>query len=191
MKSTIRTRQAAMKRFFKYTIDKRECFNHPKQDVEIFDKKYTCFTDSYSVVLTTEVPVEMKMYDETKGSYPNIKYVISENPEYITDKSQGCEKVDLSKYIAEAKESGYRLKKSAFVKPIEFLFKYKDGYFNIGLVDKAFAVIDDNEDTIMYYTNPVSPVYIHTSIGLAVIYPVRIHDGLNNHTVVEIKAKEW
>lgn len=54
------------------------------------------------------------------------------------------EKVDFNKVLAEAKSKGYKYSKNA-IHSNDYLMKYNDSYFRIGLVDITYGVLDEGE----------------------------------------------
>ena len=59
--------------------------------------------------------------------------------------------------------------KNSMVKPSGDTIK--EGYFKVGLLDKAFSIINDGEKAEVYYTGAKSLLFIKTSIGIAGILP--------------------
>lgn len=81
-------------------------------------------------------------------------------------------KVDFNKVLAEAKSLGYKLKKSEIFAN-HSLFHYDGSYFRMALVDITFGIIDDGEEATVYHVpNSIKPMYIKTSVGLAMVLPI-------------------
>ena len=68
-KPNAKKRYAAMKKYFSYHKTSRECLQKPCK-VIFEDKEYTSFTNSWSLVLTTEDTGELELFDKNKGNYP-------------------------------------------------------------------------------------------------------------------------
>ena len=68
-------RYTAMKKYFTYVNQSRECLQKP-YIIEFENKKYTSFTNSWSLVLTTESPGEIELFDESNGKYPDVSRLI-------------------------------------------------------------------------------------------------------------------
>ena len=58
-----------------------------------------------------------------------------------------------------------------------YIFKYKDGYFKVGILDITYSIIYDGEDAEIYYINNKAPLTIKTSAGISVILPVNDKNG--------------
>ena len=62
-KPSAKKRYAAMKKYFTYHESVRECLQKPCA-IEFESKPYTCFTNSWSLTLTTEPTGEIELWDE-------------------------------------------------------------------------------------------------------------------------------
>ena len=199
---TIKTRQAAMKRYFKYANNiKKDYAHYPYKDMEIFfnygANKYNVFTDEYSIVLTTEDIGELQDFQSvSKEDYPTnaIKFTI----EALNKNEYGYKEayIDINAVIDKAKETGYKLLKSEIhfdKKPIH-LWNYGSGLLKIGLLEKAFKIVDDGEDPIVWIGNSWKvPVFIKTSIGVVVVFPLNPIKEVGKDKqkyIVEIKLDE-
>lgn len=101
-KPDAKKRYAAMKKYFTYHKSERECCRKPCE-VEFEGKTYISFTNSWSLVLTTEDTGEIELFDKTTRSYPEVGRLIS---------FDGIKrKVDFHEVFAEAKCRGYKLVK--------------------------------------------------------------------------------
>ena len=122
------TRQTAMKRYLTYTNHSRECCRKPCK-VIFEDKEYISFTNSWSLVLTTEDPGDIELFDTNAGRYPDIAELVN---------FDGIKrKVDFSEIFAEAKSRGYRLGK----KEVDHRFKY---LLKLSISSKYFKSILSN-----------------------------------------------
>lgn len=180
LKSTpnAKKRYSAMKKYFTYVTSAREALQKPAM-VEFEGRKYTSFTNSYSLVLTTENPGEIPLFDEEKGNYPNVTRLIRFDGEE--------DKIDFADVIARAKALGYKLNKKA-VTNNDYLMLYKGSYYRIGLVDSSFRIIDDSSPATVYYS-PVfnQPLTVKTSIGVGVIMPIRYeNDPYVEPVIIEV-----
>lgn len=80
----------------------RECLKKPCK-IMFEGKPYTSFTNSWSLVLTTEDTGEIELFDNENGKYPEVGRLVN---------FDGIKrKVDLNAVFAEAKCRGYKLTK--------------------------------------------------------------------------------
>lgn len=164
---TAKKRYAAMKRYFKYPMQNNPSLQMPCKDITVHGEIYNSFVDGYTLVLTTESIGEMESYDNSKNTYFKMDSMV----DFSLAKS--TEEMDLNTILAEAKAKGYKYKKTeiGIGKDFQYVFKYKDGYFKVGLLDQAFSIINDGEKAEVYYTGSKSLLLIKTSIGIAGILP--------------------
>lgn len=169
-------RYMAMKKYFTYVNQTRECLQKPCE-VEFEGKKYTSFTNSWSLVLTTETCGDIEMFDETKGNYPDVGRLI---------RFDGIKKkLDFAKVIAEAKSKGYKLTKSEVNYAFKYLMLYDGTYYKLGLLDASFKIIDDGKEAMTYHPDGVRmPLTIQTSIGMCMIMPVKFNDEPDDSYIV-------
>lgn len=177
-----KTRYAAMKRYFKFNNDMRNAFNYPCKDIAIDGKLYNSFVDGYCFVLTTESVDTLETWDKSKGDYMDISKVIN------FSNVQSVEEIDFNSVLAEAKTKGYKYKKSEIDnKDFQYAFKYKDAYYKIGLLDKAFSIINDDRPAETHYTGRLGILYIKTSIGIAGVLPFKPMEDIENvKTIIEV-----
>lgn len=166
-----KSRYNAMKRYFKY-VNKNAMGNKalmmPCKDVKLNEETYNSFVDSYCVVLTKEsIDTLENIYDNSKNDYFDVSRLF--NFENVKSK----ELINLGGIIAEAKTKGYKYSKHNLENVNEFALRYKDAYFNLCLVDKAFAIIDDGDPAEVMYTGSKGLMYIKTSVGFAGVLPFR------------------
>lgn len=189
-------RYAAMKKFYKYVTQKNPALLSPCKDIEVNTRmlsgKYNCFCDSYSVVLTTEGIGEIEAYDTEKGKYFDIEKFLCDN---VNDLH--ISKINFNSVLAKAKSLGYKLIKSEVEysgsrnTEAKYLLKYKPfedkkpAYFKIGLLDKAFSIIDDGKSCEVYYIDNISPLFIKSSIGLCFVLPVTGENIEEHRTIIE------
>lgn len=174
-KPDTKKRYSAMKKYFTLADSSREICQRPCA-VEYEGREYNAFTNLYSLVLTTESCGEIKMFDTSNGTYPEVGRLID-----LT----GLEgRIDFERVLAEAKSKGYKLKKSAMMSN-EYLMHYSGSYFRIALIDSTYSVIADGQKASVYHgkTSP-GKLSIQNNIGIAVIMPVRMDDGPGEGTVV-------
>lgn len=164
---TAKKRYVAMKRYFKYPTQNNPALQKPCKDVMVHGETYNSFVDGYTLVLTTESIGELESYDNSKNTYFDVGKMVDFS--LVTN----VEEMDLNTILAEAKSKGYKYKKSEIGTGNEFqyVFKYKDGYYKVGLLDQAFSIINDGEKAEVYYINSKSLLLIKTSVGIAGILP--------------------
>ena len=162
-------RYAAMKKYFNYHKSERKCLMKP-HPVEFEGKNYISFTNSWSLVLTTESCGDIEMFDENDGTYPDVTRLI--NFDGIK------KKIDFHKVIAEARSKGYKLTKSEVGSKFKYLMLYDGGYYKIGLLEASLGIIDDGEIAMTYHPDgDRMPLTIQTSIGICVVMPVKFYVG--------------
>lgn len=173
----VKKRYAAMKKYFSYVVSSRKACQKPCK-VNYEGVVYTSFCNSYSLVLTSEQPGVMGLFDDSHdGTYPNTTRLINRD-------GMGHE-INFSKILAEAKSKGYRLKKSEVISN-GYLLHYDGAYFRMGLLDISYSIINDGKDSTVYHKegNSGSPITIVNELGYAVIMPVRLEDGPEEGCVV-------
>lgn len=176
-------RYMAMKRYFKYSSKNNSLgMKMPCKDINIDGKLYNSFLDGYSFALTTENIGELESFDKSKGEYFKIDKLI--------DFTGDMEKININTILAEAKVEGYKYKKSELAdnNDFQYILKYKDGYYKIGLLDQAYSIIDNGENVEVYYKNNKSLLMIKTSIGFCGILPINFKNGTPNIKIIDIEA---
>lgn len=181
-KPNVKKRYAAMKKYFTYTDKSREILRKPCV-IDFEGKKYTSFTNSWSVALTTEPTGEIELFDTSTGNYPDIGRLV---------RFDGIKKkIDFNKVIAEAKSKGYRLTKSEVDYRFQYVMLYDGTYYKLGLIDITYAIIDDGNAAITYHPyGERMPLTIQTGIGFCMIMPVKFPDGETpgeGITVIEVE----
>lgn len=163
-------RYAAMRKYFNYHTSVRECLQKPCR-IEFQGKDYTSFTNSWSLVLTTEDTGEIELFNEENGKYPDVGRLI---------RFDGIKKkIDFAKVIAEAKSKGYRLNKKEVESTFKYLMLYDGTYYKIGLIDASFGIIDDGNIAITHHPDgDRMPLTITTGLGICMIMPVK-YDGID------------
>ena len=175
-------RYSAMKRYFKYSDNTNKALSLPCKDIEVSGNTYNSFVDGYTLVLTTESIGEMESYDKTSGSYFKVADMLN-----LSD-AKSIDNFDVNTIIAEAKAKGYKYKKSEIgrCQDFQYAFKYKEGYFKVGLLDQAFSIIDDGKEAEVYYNGAKGLLFIKTSIGIAGILPFNPMENVEEKkTVIE------
>lgn len=185
-KPNAKKRYAAMKKFFSYADSVREVCQKPCE-IEFEGQKYTSFTNSYTLVLTTEDIGEMELFDTENGTYPDVGRLI---------RFEGEErKIDLNKVIAEAKSQGYKLRKYEFFSN-HCLMHYDGSYYRIPLIDTAYGIIADDGEVSVYHGGHYNkPLVIKNDIGIAVIMPINRDYGPDEETdeskiIIEVSVDE-
>lgn len=177
-----KARYSAMKRYYRLT-DKngREMLKKPCKDIEYKGKLYNCFIDGYCFTVTTESIGNMETYDNANNDYFSVGRLISFNGD--------MEKLNLNKILATAKSKGYKYKKSEVntINAVYYL-KYKGSYYKIGLLDKAYSIINDGEEAEVYYSGysgGKSVLIIKNNIGIAGICPIIIKGDIGSKIIIE------
>lgn len=172
-------RYSAMKRFFRFANKNgREVLKKPCKDIEYNGKLYNCFIDGYCFAVTTESIGNMENYDNSNKDYFHIGRFISFNGD--------MEKLDLNKILAIAKSKGYKFKKSEIDENNALYYlKYKETYYKIGLLDKAFSIINDWKEAEVYYSGKNTVLIIKNSIGIVGICPIRLKGDIGSKIIIE------
>lgn len=174
-----KARYSAMKRYYRFA-DKngKEILKKPGKDIEYRGKLYNCFIDGYCFTVTSENIGNMETYDNTNNDYYNINKLISFNGD--------MEKLNLNSILATAKSKGYKYKKSEVdtINAVYYL-KYKGSYYKIGLLDKAYAIINDGGEAEVYYSGKRNVLIIKNNIGIAGICPIIIKGDIANKIIIE------
>lgn len=172
-------RYQAMKRYFKFVDSyKSESMQKPCKVNE-----YYSFLDGFSAVLTNENIGEIEEYDNSKNDYFKVDSLL---------KVEGkTEKINLNQVLADAKAKGYKFKKDevANSQDFKYVFKYKDGYYKIGILDQAYSIINDGELAEVTYQKELAPLLIETTIGKCIVLPVNVK-SITNQTVVELDSQD-
>jgi hypothetical protein len=174
---TAKKRYAAMKRYLKTISESRPILTKPCP-VGFEGETYNSFTNSYSLVLTTEGCGEIAMCDEPER-YPDVVRLIPTTGE--------AGQIDFNKVLAEAKSKGYKYTKNA-IHNNEYLMSYKGGYFRMALVDITYGVIAQDQPTDVYFNGKHRPLTIKNDLGIGIILPIR-HEGDPNEEYVVVEAE--
>lgn len=175
-------RYSAMKRYFKYvgSFDDRLLYPYKNLPVEIRGEKkeMNCFLDGHSFVLTPENIGNMEDFSSVVDGkeYFNVQSMLAVPFDY--------EEVDLNKVLSAAKAKGYKYKGSELDSyKFTYAWHYRDAYFKVGILDRAYSIVNDGKKAKVYYTSGVSPLYIETSIGLACILPMHWNAGIGKNVI--------
>lgn len=174
-------RYSAMKRYFKHSDSTNKALNLPCKDIEVLGSTYNSFLNGYTFALTTESIGEMESYDNTNGSYFKVASMLN-----LSD-AKSVDNFDVNAILAEAKTKGYKYKKSEVGQhqDFQYCFRYKEGYFKVGLLDQAFSIIDDGKEAEVYYNGAKGLLFIKTSIGIAGILPFNMENIEEKKTIIE------
>lgn len=175
-KPNAKKRYAAMKRYLKTISESRPILTKPCE-VEFEDSKYNSFTNSYSLVLTTESCGELEMCSEP-DRYPDVGRLITFYGEE--------DRIDFNKVLAEAKSKGYKYSKNAIYSN-DYLMHYNGSYYRMALVDITYGILDKGEETTVYFNGKLRPLTIKNDLGIGIILPIR-YDGEEPEHVVIIEA---
>lgn len=175
-------RYTAMKKYFSYVNQSREVLQKPCE-IQFEGKDYTCFTNSWSLVLTTEPTGEIELFDTETGKYPDVARLI---------RFDGLKKkLDFNKVLAEARSKGYKRSKKEVGAGFKYLMLYDDTYYKIGLIDISYSIINDGDLAMTYHPyGEKMPLTIQTSLGLCIIMPVFMHNEEPDEDVVIIEVGE-
>lgn len=166
-------RYSAMKRYLKTISESRPILTKPCP-VEFEGKQYNSFTNSYSLVLTTESCGEIAMCEEPER-YPDVTRLIPSGGE------EG--KIDFNRVLAEAKSKGYKYTKNA-IHSNEYLMCYNGGYFRMALIDITYGIIDNGEATDVLFNGKLRPLTIQNELGVGIILPIRCDGGEPEHIAI-------
>lgn len=120
----------------------------------------------------------MEIYDNANNDYFNISRFISFNGD--------MEKLDLNNILATAKSKGYKYKKSELdTRDALYYLKYKGSYYKIGLLDKAYSIINDGEEVEVYYSGKRDALIIKNNIGIAGICPINLKGDIGSKIIIE------
>lgn len=177
-----KSRYSAMQRFFRFSKNEiRECVKKPCKDIEYKGKLYNCFIDGYCFALTTESIGTMESYDNIYKDYFDIVGFIN-----FIGFNGDMEKLDLNSVLATAKSKGYKYKKSEIdTNNALYYLKYKGSYYKIGLLDKAYSIINDGEEAEVYYSGKRDVLIIKNNIGIAGICPIKLKDDIDSKIIIE------
>lgn len=174
-KPDAKRRYSAMKKYFTLADSSREICQRPCA-IEYAGRSYNAFTNLYSLVLTTEPCGEIKMFDTSNGTYPEVGRLI--------DLTGPEGRIDFERVLAEAKSKGYKLKKSAMMSN-DYLMHYGGAYFRIALVDSAYSIIANGQEASVYHGGVSrSKISIQNDIGIAVVMPVFLEGGPDEGAVI-------
>lgn len=176
-------RYTAMKKYFGYVNQSREVLQKPCEIV-FEDKQYTCFTNSWSLVMTTEDTGEIELFDQSSGRYPEIGRLI---------RFDGLKKkIDFGDVIDNARSKGYKLNKTEVGPDYKYVMLYDGTYYKVGLLDITYRIIDNGEPAMTYHPyDKKSPLTFQNDLGLGIIMPVYIQDeaSLNEKIIIEVEDK--
>lgn len=180
-KPNVKKRYATMKKYFTYTDNGRAVCRKPCE-IEFEGKRYTSFTNSWSLVLTTEPTGEIELFNIQNGKYPDVGRLI---------RFDGIKKkIDFNDVIAEAKSKGYKLTKKEIGNGFQYLMLYDGTYYKISLIDITYGIINDGEPAITYHPDGERmPLTIQNDIGICMIMPVFMHNGEpdESHIIIEVR----
>lgn len=176
VKPNAKKRYSAMKRYLKTISEARPILTKPCA-VNFDGEEYNSFTNSYSLVLTTESCGEIAMCSEP-DRYPKVEHLIK------FDGEEG--RIDFNEVLAGAKSKGYKFTKNA-IHNNDFLMRYKGAYFRMALVDITYGVIDEGQKANVWFHGKHRPLTIKNDLGIGVILPIR-HDGDFEDDVVVIES---
>lgn len=189
-KSGAKERYRAMQRFVKYNnyhkFESRKGIVKPKN---VNGKYY--FTNGHCLVETTEGIGGIREFNEKQdGDYVDVVSVLKEA------NSGESTKIDIQAILSKAKAEGYKfnsklLSGTGFNNLKEkFLIKFNDTYINVALLDYAFSIINDGKPAEVVYVSQFGGVWITTSVGRAMVLPIRYNENNKNTGEIIIDAME-
>lgn len=171
---TAAKRYKAMERYFKNVKPNEQAFlRKPCRNVSVHEKNYNSFIDGYCIALTTEDIGNIEEYDNLGNTYFKVGKMID------FSRTTETKNVNVSEILALAKSKGYKYKKSEYKigNNFQYVLKVNNAYVKIGLLDKAFSIIDDGNNAELYYTSSKSPIILKNDIGIALVLPFYNIDG--------------
>lgn len=159
----------AMKRFVKYNL-LPNTKKHLKLPIAIDGDYY--FTNGYCIVETTENVGSIPFSTEENADVDNMVKQMNSQSELRNE----ILKINFKEILSKAKMLGYRFSKKALEMQPEsiHIFKLRDMYVNMSLLDYAYSIIDDGDDAEVEYRGGSKGMLISTSVGRALILPVRM-----------------
>lgn len=192
MLANVKTRQTAMKRYFKYAVNENGNYNllYPYKDYETnlvsgTKERFNVFCDRYSLVFTREELGEMETYqDHAEKDYP---LQLLQNILTCREKVHAA---DIHGFLENARDIGYTYKGSECRTSGNFTYvwKYRDTYGKVGILDQAFKIIDDGYPAWISNEGYNKPLILETSIGVCAVSPVVYTSSSKSHKVLEILA---
>ena len=172
-----RTRYKALQKYYKYKAKFKRPVCEAPSKIMFRGEEYLALTDGITAVLTTENYPEVELYD---GKFFDIELLFNgfdSGKKFTTD---------INDVISQAKSSGYKYNKAG-LEDGKFVCQFENAFINITYLEKAFSLINDGKPAEVTYCKEFSPICIKTSIGYAVILPMRNVDTENR---VVIAAEE-
>lgn len=178
-----KTRYAAMKRYFKFSKMDDQRLKYPCKDVEVairgIEKKYNCFCDGHSAVLTKEGIGTLDDFNKMeKGkNYFDIKRIFPDFSQCIS------QDININEILAQAKAKGYKFNKEEVEGNPNYLCKYGDVYVKVGLLDQAYSIINDNRNAKVYVER--NALFVETEIGTCCVLPFK-YKGEQDKVIIEM-----
>ncbi len=177
-----KTRYAAMKRYFKFSKMDDQRLRYPCKEVEVairgIEKKYNCFCDGHSAVLTGEKIGTLGNFNEieTEKEYFNIKRIFPDFSQCVS------REININEVLAQAKAKGYKFNKEEVEGNPNYLCKYEDIYVKVGLLDQAYSIINDGKNAKVYVERNV--IFVETEIGTCCVLPFK-YKGEQDKVIIE------
>lgn len=175
IRTSEKTRQAAMKRYFKYAVNNGnlcELYPYYCYETDTVDgsmELFNIFCDGKSFVMTREnISPELEVFQDkiTGQTYPFGKMI----DDILRSRQDlySIIKADIHRTLEKAKELGYRYKMSEIGNSQDFTYvwNYENTYGKIGILDQAFKIIDDGEPAWIWNDGFNRPLILETSIGI-------------------------
>lgn len=182
-------RYTALKNYLK-DIEKEGC---PQLIAKCFKKNEEYIVhNNYSIIFIKEkiddIPIVTEEDNHNLFDYKQIVNIFDDDSKYL--------KVDFNKVLQTAKSVGYRFKKSELTTDkFKFVLKIEEIHLRMGLIDRAYAIINDNQPAkIIYTTKSTNPIQIQTNIGTAIICPFKCFSNmekfLKEKIIIEITESD-
>lgn len=173
-----KSRYNAMKRFHKHIakdVAKGDALRKPYKLEEGY-----FFIDGYTAVLTTEDVGDMELCPPYAQLTDPLQFF----------KVKGDKKsLDLNDVLVRAKSTGYKYSpKQVASRDYTHVLKLGEKTINVALLDQSYSVINDGKPaTVINVEGKNTPLYIETSIGKAIVLPVRIDLATTDKKVIEVQ----
>ena len=181
-KANEKTRYAAMKRYFKFSKMDDQRLRYPCKDVEVairgIEKKYNCFCDGHSAVLTGEKIGILSDFNEieTEKEYFNIKRIFPDFSQCVS------REININEVLAQAKAKGYKFNKEEVGLQVTMFAQEGDIYIKVGLLDQAYSIINDGKKAKVCVER--NALFVETEIGICCVLPCK-YNGKQDKVIIE------
>lgn len=166
LSSGAKKRLSAAKKFFKFAFKGcKEVMAKPYR-ITYHGEKVISFCDGYCIALTRENLDGIGTKENAEDEYLKAESIVT------PEKAISSEAVNIADVIARAKIQGYTYTKEN-QNIAHYVWKYKEVYYNIALLDKAFSIIDNGDIPTAHYIAPRAMLHITNDLGVAGVLPLR------------------